>query len=291
MPKTTVYHQRKSYATRESIADLVENNSYYQIASLIPDEILSKSESYAPRKFEGVVFFADISGFTDLSEKYQNVENGASKLSAVLNFYLGIMVQEILSHNGDIIKYAGDAFLAVFRNENWKSIQNNIHSAIDTAIIIQKSCRNFRTEIGVTLNVKIAISCGVLDFQIIGGESSSHYVCIGEPVWQTKALQEFISPEEILLTWRAWYYTQDSLYEYQLMKEQRCYKITGFKEQISLLRRQYEANQNYQELHKTFTKSMDVTSASNVFLEGKFSPVNLVINQNEIFSRKIFDNL
>jgi len=98
--------------------------------------------------------FADISGFTELSEKYQNLENGASKLSAVLNFYLGIMVQEILSHDGDIIKYAGDAFIATFRKENQMSIQNSIHNAIDTAIIIQKNCRNFLTEVNVTLNGK-----------------------------------------------------------------------------------------------------------------------------------------
>lgn len=106
--------------------ELVDNAAFYQIASLIPDEILSNPKYYKPRKFEAVVLFADISGFTDLSEKYQNIENGASKLSAVLNLYLGTMVQEILSNNGDIIKYAGDAFLAIFRNEKWMSMQNSM---------------------------------------------------------------------------------------------------------------------------------------------------------------------
>lgn len=121
---------------------------------LIPDEVINFPTNYNLRSFGGAVLFADVSGFTDLSDKYQNVENGASKLSMVLNFYLGIMVQEILSHNGDVLKYAGDAFLAIFRNDNEITMQTSVHNAIDTAIIIQKNCRNFKTEIGVILNGK-----------------------------------------------------------------------------------------------------------------------------------------
>lgn len=122
---------------------------------MLPDEIIRNTSDSEIRHFECAVFFADISGFTDLSDKYQNLENGASKLSMVLNFYLGSMVQEILSHGGDIIKYAGDAFIAVFRPENDLILQDAVHRAIDSALIIQKSCSNFHTEIsGLSLNGK-----------------------------------------------------------------------------------------------------------------------------------------
>lgn len=120
---------------------------------MLPDEVIHHPGDYKVRKFEAAVLFADISGFTDLSEKYQTFDNGASKLSQVLNFYLGSMVQEILSHGGDIIKYAGDAFLAIFRAENELKMQEAIQQAIDTALIIQKNCSNYRTEVaGLTLN-------------------------------------------------------------------------------------------------------------------------------------------
>lgn len=61
------------------------------IASLLPDEVILHNSAfdYKLRTFEAAVFFVDISGFTDLSVKYQSLENGASKLSMVLNFYLG----------------------------------------------------------------------------------------------------------------------------------------------------------------------------------------------------------
>jgi adenylate cyclase 10 len=62
---------------------------------------------------------------------------------------------------GDIIKYAGDAFLGIFRAENDHSMQEAIHKAVDTALIIQKNCRNFKTEVGVTLNGNLKISTQV----------------------------------------------------------------------------------------------------------------------------------
>lgn len=123
------------------------------IISMLPDEVNNHAFDYETRKFEAAVIFADISGFTDLSDKYQSYENGASKLSMVLNFYLGSMVDEILSNGGDIMKYAGDAFLAIFRAENDMTLQEAIHRAINASLIIQKNCSNYRTEFGgVTLN-------------------------------------------------------------------------------------------------------------------------------------------
>ncbi|XP_070499414.1 adenylate cyclase type 10-like [Chironomus tepperi] len=284
-PRNTITLNRVSrYSDRSSTQDFLDNAAFYQIASLIPDEVLLNPTDYEIRQFEAAVLFADISGFTELSEKYQNLENGASKLSAVLNFYLGIMVQEILSHDGDIIKYAGDAFIAIFRKEKSMSIQNSIHNAIDTAIIIQKNCRNYLTEVNVTLNVKIAISCGEVDFQLMGDESSSQYAIIGDPVWKVKDLQEFIMAGDILITWKAWHHAQESFYTYEIMRENRCYKITGFKELIGCVRRQYEATLNFQEMHKNLNKSIEAHSISNLLLDPGYNAIRLTANHNELFS-------
>lgn len=139
--------------SRNSVRNQYEELEKIKImGSMLPDELLHHAGDYKPRDFEAVVFFADISGFTDLSDKYQKFDNGASKLTIVLNFYLGSMVQEILSHGGDIIKYSGDAFLAMFKVNSDMSIQEATQKAIETAIVIQKNCRNYRTDVGVVLN-------------------------------------------------------------------------------------------------------------------------------------------
>lgn len=233
------------------------------LASMLPDELIHSPSDYQLREFEGAVFFADISGFTDLSAKYSNLDNGASKLSMVLNFYLGTMVQEILSHGGDIIKYSGDAFLAIFKAENEGLLQEVVHRAIDTAIIIQENCKNYRTEVGVVLNVKIAISGGTVTFSLIGNEHSSHYAMIGDPVWQVKALQEKINPGEILVTPKAWFYIQETLYEYLYMRSFRYYKVVGFKDHLGIAQRAHEAILNFDEMKHKLEKTFDANSISS----------------------------
>lgn len=77
-------------ASRLRISEQCTYEQVQTIASILPDEVIHNAAfDYEFRTFDAAVIFADISGFTDLSDKYQSVENGASKLSMVLNFYLG----------------------------------------------------------------------------------------------------------------------------------------------------------------------------------------------------------
>lgn len=135
-----------------------EDYQVMTVSSMLPDEVINNAYDYEQRKLDAVVMFADVSGFTDLSDKYQSLENGASKLSMVLNFYIGSMVLEILSQGGDIIKYAGDAFLAIFRAENELNMQEAVHKALNSSLVIQKNCSNFSTDFeSVTLNGNLKI--------------------------------------------------------------------------------------------------------------------------------------
>jgi class 3 adenylate cyclase len=269
--------ERSSYCYKHIDArrEKDENSTFRQLIPLIPDEVLNNPTNCAKQNFDCVVFLADISGFTQLSDKYQKVSNGASKLSMVLNFYLSIMVQEILSHNGDIIKYAGDAFLAIFRTDDETSMKTCVHNALDTAIIIQNNCTNYRTEIGVTLNVKLAISCGSVDFMIIGDDHSSHYALVGSPVWQVKSLQELILPGEILATWEALCHVPNSSFIFERVGDNHYYRILGFHEKTHTLRQHYEATLNFQDMQNIYIKT---------------NPPDIDLNQNETFSRNYSNN-
>jgi class 3 adenylate cyclase len=64
------------------------------------------------------VAFVDISGFTKLSETLANQykENGAEMLNTYISSYFDQLISTIFEYGGDIIKFAGDAMLVV-----WKS--------------------------------------------------------------------------------------------------------------------------------------------------------------------------
>lgn len=78
-------------------------------------------------------------------------KGGPSRLTVVLNHYIGNMVQEVISHNGDILKFSGDAFLAMYKCGVNDSIQDVVHEAVDSAIMIQKTHGTYESDVGITL--------------------------------------------------------------------------------------------------------------------------------------------
>lgn len=93
-----------------------------------------------------------LQGFTNLCEKYTSFgRGGPSRLTKVLNSYIGAMVQEILTHDGDVLKFSGDAFLSMWKKTGKLSMQDLVHNAIDCGLIIQKNYGTFTTDVGVVL--------------------------------------------------------------------------------------------------------------------------------------------
>ena len=87
-----------------------------------------------------------------MTEKYtKSGKGGPSKLTETLNSYIGAMVQEILSHNGDVLKFSGDAFIVMWKLENGGVMRDIASEAIKTACIIQKHFGTYETDIDVTL--------------------------------------------------------------------------------------------------------------------------------------------
>ncbi len=69
-------------------------------------------------RFEGAVAFVDISGFTKLSE-WLVVKHGrdiaAEKLNLYISGYFDRLLDVIIEHGGDVLKFAGDAMLVCWR--------------------------------------------------------------------------------------------------------------------------------------------------------------------------------
>lgn len=113
--------------------------------------------------------------------------------------------------------------------------------------------------------MKLAISGGEVYFSLIGNEASSHYVLIGEPVWQVKSLQELINPGETLVTPKAWFYVQKYLYVYEYVRDQRCYKVVGFKDNLMVAQRQQEASIDFHEMERFADIASSLSSMHNSY--------------------------
>ncbi len=63
----------------------------------------------------GTLAFADISGFTAMSESLsRGGREGAEEITAIVNRYFSVMLNLIREHDGQLIKFGGDALLALF---------------------------------------------------------------------------------------------------------------------------------------------------------------------------------
>src|SRR4051794_40585020 len=92
------------------------------LASYAPSLILralSKHPTLGPdpstETFPAAALFADISGFTALTERLgQGGPSGIEEIATILNAYFGPLVALVPAQGGDVVKFAGDAPPAIF---------------------------------------------------------------------------------------------------------------------------------------------------------------------------------
>src|SRR5499433_4324276 len=110
------------------------------------------------------VMFADIAGFTGLSERL------GDQIVLLLSKYLDIMSREVSSHGGTIDKFIGDAVMAF-----WGAPITNADHAVDacrTALACQQALRQSALfdDAGRPLKVRIGINSGAVLVGNIGSE-------------------------------------------------------------------------------------------------------------------------
>lgn len=67
------------------------------------------------------------------------------------------MVQEILSHKGDVLKFSGDAFIVMWKVGEDMAMRDVAVEAMQTACIIQKHFGTLDTDVGVVLRGYILV--------------------------------------------------------------------------------------------------------------------------------------
>ena len=125
-----------------------------QLGGFVPDYILTLDTLKVPsvRKFQAVVFMTDVSGFTMLTETYSlKGKGGTDKLTKTLANYMGPLAECILRCDGDIIKFAGDAFLSVWEVRSEEEYPEMLQKVIDCALYCQEKYGSYTTDVQITI--------------------------------------------------------------------------------------------------------------------------------------------
>ncbi|XP_041919969.1 adenylate cyclase type 10-like isoform X3 [Alosa sapidissima] len=183
-------------------------NKISSIAAHVPDLVVYSDFRRIPyvEHFNGVLLFADVSGFTALTERFSMCSKkgyGADELTRTLNSYIGDIVSHILAAGGDILNYAGDAILALWTVERSR-ISELISMVVKCGLNIQDNCGVRETDVGSVLRVKIGISAGKLSKVIMGNEENQYFVVIGRAVDEVRLAEGLAVAGNIILSPNAW---------------------------------------------------------------------------------------
>ena len=128
----------------------------------------------APIEREATVLFADIAGFTGMTERA-----GALRTVEILNAYFDEVTRIIGAHNGIVTQFQGDAVLATFN----VPVEDPAHArnAFEAARAIL-ACVAERDFAGERIRVRIGINTGPLVAGNVGGGGRQSYTVHGDAV-------------------------------------------------------------------------------------------------------------
>ncbi|MDD3627960.1 MAG: adenylate/guanylate cyclase domain-containing protein, partial [bacterium] len=166
--------------------------------NLIPPFIVQKNlESKHSGNFSGGVMFIDIVGFTALTDSLiSHGRAGAETITNIINMIFEPAISEIQKYGGWISSFAGDAFLAVFPEEN-------LSLMVDAAIKINTHINGLKIETKFgkfRIQIRTALSTGRIEWKIVKGAGRKTYYFLGEGFEQVFKSISIADPGEIIVS-------------------------------------------------------------------------------------------
>jgi adenylate cyclase len=159
----------------------------------VTNRILATSESQGaalgvPEVREVSVLFADIVGFTTMSEKMS-----PAAVSLLLNEYLSRMTDIIFKYEGTLDKYIGDAIMAVFGAP--LDMPDHAARSIKAALEMRDRLEEFNAERkeGPLLKIRIGINSGKAVAGEIGSINKKEYTVLGDTVNTASRLESSVA--------------------------------------------------------------------------------------------------
>lgn len=138
-----------------------------------------KQHEYAEARFRpyschAAVLFVDLSGYSIITAALSN--KGAHSISKVVNAYLARLLRIIGNFGGDVVKFAGDAVLAVWEHESPDELENNVEIAATCALNLQRQAGRHSLNEKLSFEIHCALACGMLESEVFGKPTSCKFI-------------------------------------------------------------------------------------------------------------------
>lgn len=150
-----------------------------------PEADVPDASAGAEERRIATVMFADISGFTALSEKLDPEE-----VTTVMNGAFQRLESVVFAHGGIVDEYLGDCVKAVFGFS--PDIQTPTLHAVEAALELRAALYQYNQDAGLPLplDIHIGLSTGPVTGMIVGDENKSDFSVFGDTVRLASRLED-----------------------------------------------------------------------------------------------------
>jgi adenylate cyclase len=191
------------------------------------------AELGAPEVREVTILFADISGFTSMSETMS-----PSSVALLLNDYLSRMTDVIFKYEGTLDKYIGDAIMAVFGAP--LDMPDHAPRAIKAALEMQERLAEWNADRkeGPAFRIRIGINSGNAMAGEIGSINKKEYTVLGDTVNTASRLESSVAKPGSVVIGANTHAMVEGLFECRALGsfslkgkslEVPCFEVTGLK--------------------------------------------------------------
>lgn len=149
---------------------------------------------------EGTLLFADIDGFTALTERFSKItsEAGAEEITSVVNQFLDILIKTTTPYGGDLQKFGGDAGLLLFTGAH--HAEQAAAAALAVQHAMQEKMDVVETSLGTfPLKIAIGLSSGKLLGLGLGTKQDRNWLLLGDPLHSVGRAQRAAPPGGIVI--------------------------------------------------------------------------------------------
>ena len=149
-----------------------------QVSPRIARRWLAEGTGPGHRRIGGSLLFADISGYTRLSERLAGRGRaGAEEAVTLIGGVLKAVTEAVESRGGDVLTFAGDAVIALFEGPDAPDAAGR---AVDSAAAIRRwfdeRARDTTTVGRVTLRAAVSVATGAIDLVLVGEDEMGLFV-------------------------------------------------------------------------------------------------------------------
>ncbi len=143
------------------------------------------------------VLFADVSGFTAMSEQLD-----PEAVAEIVNQCFQALTTPVYRYGGVVDKYIGDAVMALFGAP--VAHEDDPERAVLAALAMQAAARSFARDLqartGLSLKLRIGLNTGLVVAGEMGGDQKRDYTVMGDTVNLAQRMEAAARPDSILVS-------------------------------------------------------------------------------------------